>query len=67
MNFRFLKVFMVIVALIFATQGCAVFVRDDDHYYHRPYRHWRSSVEQSTQAMAQRPYQDGGNSGYARQ
>jgi hypothetical protein len=58
---------MVILALVFATEGCAVFVRDNDHHYRHRYRHWRSSVEQSNQAMAQLANQNAEDSGHVRQ
>ncbi len=46
----FLKKMMVLLAIVFALQGCAVWVRDrdrDDYYrrYHRDWRHERSSVQ----------------------
>ncbi len=68
MNFRYLKILMIALALVFATQGCAVFVRDSDHHHrYRHHRDWRSSVEQSTQPMAQFADQIGEDSGHERQ
>ncbi len=67
MNFRYLKIWMIALALVFATQGCAVFVRDHDHHHrYRHHRDWRSSVEQTTQSMAQLTEQNGEDSGYER-
>jgi hypothetical protein len=74
MNFRYLKILMTILAFIFATQGCAVFVRDRGH--HHRYRHWDgpghrwkhySSLQQSPQSTAQFVSQDVKDSGHTRQ
>jgi hypothetical protein len=60
MNFRYIKILMVALVLVFATQGCAVFVRDRDPHYR--YRHWddhgrrrkhHSSLQQSPQSVVQ--------------
>jgi hypothetical protein len=49
-----LKMAALLMALMFAVQGCAVFV-GDDHFRHRRFRHrgWHSSLEQSNQPMTQ--------------
>ena len=47
MFIRFLKKMVIVSALVFAAQGCALYVGDDDgfrHYHH----HWRHG--QSTPA-----------------
>lgn len=31
---RFLKIIALVLAFAFMTQGCAVFVRDDDDFHH---------------------------------
>ncbi len=44
----FLKRMAVMLAIVFAVQGCAVFVRDRDDYYHHRHRRWeheRSSMQ----------------------
>jgi len=52
MKIQNLKIMAVLLAMFFVT-GCAVFVRDDDfHHHHRYYRHWRGSLEQSSQPIA---------------
>lgn len=68
MNLQHIKIWMLVLALVFVTLGCAVIVPDPgydhhhrryDHYHHRGYR---SSVEQSTQLIAQAADQNGGYS-----
>ncbi len=45
-----LKMATLLMALMFAVQGCALYISDRDH--HRHFRHrWHSSVEQSPQPM----------------
>ncbi len=52
MKIQNLKIMAVLLAMFFVT-GCAVFVRDDDFHHHRGYyRHWRGSLEQSSQPAA---------------
>jgi hypothetical protein len=72
MNLRSIKIWMIALALVFATQGCAVILPDrgyDHHhrrYDHHPRHHhrgYRSSVEQSPQLMAQSVDQNGEYSG----
>jgi hypothetical protein len=58
MNIRPLKIFLVILAVIFLS-SCAVFVRDD-HHHRRGRWHHHSSLEQSRIQMTA---QNGGDSG----
>jgi len=58
MNIRPLKIFLVILAVIFLS-SCAVFVRDDHH--HRRDR-YHSSVERSLQHKVQITAQNSGDS-----
>ena len=63
MNIQPLKIFVVILSLLFLS-SCAVFVRDEDwdhhHYYHNhEYRHHSSLQQSETQMTAQ----DNGDSG----
>ena len=52
MDFKYLKILTIGLVLVFATQGCAVIVRDHDRRHHR--RDWhRSSLLQSDQSIAQ--------------
>ena len=69
MNFRYIKILMIALALVFVTQGCAVVVRDRDYDHHYRYHHrgWRSSVEQSTLSIAQSVGQNGEYSGHQQQ
>ncbi len=53
----FLKKIMVLLAIVFTLQGCAVWVRDrdrDDYYrgHHREWRHEHSSVQMNQFARA---------------
>ena len=60
MNPRFIKWSLSIAAMMFISQGCAVFVRDGDHHYRH---HWwgrHSSVEQPNEATSQIVAQEGG-------
>ena len=57
MNIRSLKIFLVILAVIFLS-SCAVFVRDDHRHRGRPHHH--SSVQQSGVQMTA---QNSGDSG----
>jgi hypothetical protein len=57
MNIRPLKIFLVILAVIFLS-SCAVFVRDDRHHRGRPHHH--SSLQQ---AGVQMTAYNGGDSG----
>jgi hypothetical protein len=52
MDFRYLKILAIGLALVFVTQGCAVVVRDRDYHHHRGYRH-HSSLQQSDRFAAQ--------------
>ena len=51
-----LKKAALLLALIFAVQGCAVFIGDDG-FRHRRFHHkrWHSSIEQSTQPVTHDP------------
>jgi hypothetical protein len=56
MNIRYIKILTIALALVFAIQGCAIFVRDKDRHYryrHHRDRDWHSSVEQPTQPVVQ--------------
>lgn len=73
MNLRYIKIWMIALALVFATLGCAVFVPDPGYdHHHRRYDHhpghhhrgYRSSVEQSPQLTAQSVDQNGEYSGH---
>jgi len=59
MNTRYLKTIAFVLALLFLS-GCAVTVRDDGgfHHHHHRYRHWHSSLQQSSPSMAQMTAQD---------
>ncbi len=39
MFIRFLKTIVIAVTLVFVTQGCAIFVRDDDFHHQHHFRH----------------------------
>jgi len=61
MDFRYLKILAIGLALVFVTQGCAVFVRDRDYHHHR--RYWyHSSLPQSDRFAAQVTAQNSGDS-----
>ncbi len=54
MNLRLSRLLVITAALMFFFQGCAVFIRDKDHFHHRYHRGgWYSSVEQSPQPANQ--------------
>ena len=65
MDFRYLKILAIALVLVFATQGCAVFVRDRDYHHHR--RGWHHSsllqTDQSTAQMTSRTSEDSGGRG----
>jgi hypothetical protein len=60
MDFRYLKILAISLALVFVTQGCAVVVRDRDYHRHRGYRH-HSSLPQSAPFAAQATAQNSGD------
>jgi hypothetical protein len=61
MNFQYLKIAAVALALFFLS-SCAVVVRDDDHP-HRHYWRWHSSLQQSNQSIDQMTAQNIGDPG----
>lgn len=65
MHFRYIKMLMVALAFVFATQGCAVYVRDHDHdrrhRYRQHHKHWRSSIEQPNHFAGQSAVPYSGN------
>jgi len=64
MNFRYLKILLVVLGLVFISQGC--FPPPPPfpyrHHYHRGYGH-HSSIQQSEQPTVQMAAQNGGDSG----
>jgi hypothetical protein len=64
MNFRYLKILLVALGLVFISQGC--FVPPPypyRHHHHRHYRHGHSSLQQSDQSGVYRTAQINGDSG----
>jgi hypothetical protein len=62
-NLRYIKMLLLLLSLVFATQGCAVFIGTDDYHHRHYYHHWHgSSPQQSPQVMAQLDNQKGEDS-----
>ena len=62
MNFRYLKILLVVLGLVFIAQGCFPPPSPYRHHHHRGYRH-HSSIQQSEQPTVQMTAQNGGDSG----
>ncbi len=68
MNFRYLKILMVGLTLVFAAQGCMAVVRDDGHRRYRDwdhphgYKHGHSSIQQLHQSPVQMTTRNSGDS-----
>ncbi len=55
MFIRFLKRMAIVLALIFAVQGCAFYVEDDGFYHHHHFHHgYRGEGHQQTQVAENR-------------
>ena len=66
MSFRYLKILLVALGLVFISQGCFVPPPPSPyrhHHHHRHYRHGHSSLQQPDQSMVHRTAQINGDSG----
>ena len=65
MSFRYLKILLVALGLVFISQGCFVPPPPSPYRYHHHhyYRHGHSSLQQSDQSMVHRTAQIDGDSG----
>jgi len=62
MGSQYIRIFVMVLALLFLS-SCAVFVRDEDWHHHRHgYRHY-SSLQQSDQSTGQMTAQNSGDAG----
>ena len=65
MSFRYLKILLVALGLVFISQGCFVPPPPSPyrHHHHRYYRHGHSSLQQSDQSMVHQTAQINGDLG----
>jgi hypothetical protein len=62
MNFRYLRILLVALGLVFVSQGC--FIPPPSYpYRHHHYRHRHSSLQQSDQSMVHQTAQINGDLG----
>jgi hypothetical protein len=61
MSFRYLKIFLIALALVFISQGC---FPPPPPFHHRHHRHWHGASQQQLHAAVQLANQGGGDFNY---